>query len=194
MSNICFRKGALVHLRPLERKDAPILRRWLNDPEVTRNYRCPFPLMEKGMESWIDGLSGSNTHFSFGIICTKDEDCSCIGTVGLHHIDWVDRTAEYGIQIGEKHYREQGLGTEATMLLLAFAFNTLDLYAVQAKVHAQNAASLACSEACGCTKVGSMPNWVRLHTGERCDNILLAVTQEQWRKRYTEYRKKFPLP
>jgi RimJ/RimL family protein N-acetyltransferase len=58
MSDVVFRKGEHVLLRPLQRADIPALRRWMNDPETTQ-YRLAraFPLMEKAEEEWLDRLS-----------------------------------------------------------------------------------------------------------------------------------------
>ena len=52
-------------------------------------------------------------------------DSTPVGTAGLFQIDHVHGTAKFGIAIGER--RGQGLGTEATRLVLDFAFHVLQL-------------------------------------------------------------------
>ena len=186
MSNICFRKGALVHLRPLERKDIPLLRTWMNDPEVTQYLMRTLPLMEAEEERWLDSLAGSKTDFALGIV--SNEDSKLFGTVGMHGINWIHRTGECGIQLGEATYRTHGHGTEAIMLMTDFALNALDLHSVMAKVYTVNAASIACCKKCGYKEAGRLPKWVHLPTGERCDEALLVATQETWRPLYEKYR------
>jgi len=187
MSEIAFRTGTDVLLRPLERTDVPVLRRWMNDPETTRYLLRTFPLMEKEEEEWVDGLSKTKNNFVFGIIRKKEKQL--IGSIGLHNIHWPHRTATTGTWIGDKSLRGHGYGTEAKMLLLDFAFNALDLYAILSRVMAHNEQSLAYGKKCGYEEVGRIPNWIRTQDGKRCDEVLLVVTQERWRPLWKQYLK-----
>lgn len=185
MSDVIFRTGTHVLLRPLERADAPTLRRWMNDPEVTEFLMRVFPLMEKEEDEWIDSLSGSINDFAFGIV--ERTSGKMIGTIGLHGVNWIHRNATTGTAIGEKEYWGKGYGTEAKMLLLDFAFNTLDLYAVLSYVMAHNDRSISYAKKCGYEEVGRIPLWLRRQNGERCDNVLLVTTQERWRPLWEGY-------
>ena len=66
-----------------------------------------------------------------------------VGTVGLFDISYVHSSAELGIAIGER--RGQGLGTEATRLVLEWAFRTLGLHSVILGALAWNEAGLRAS-------------------------------------------------
>ena len=186
MSDVVFRKGEHVLLRPLQRADLPAIRRWMNDPETTQ-YRLAraFPLMEKAQEEWLDRLSGSTTEFGLGIVTIEDN--KLIGWIGLHEVDWAHRTATTSTTIGEADHLGKGYGTEAKMLLLDFAFNALDLYAVRSRVMDDNKRSLAYARKNGYEEVGRLPKWIRRQDGERCDEVVLVVTQEQWRPLWQEY-------
>ena len=188
MNDVIFREGQTVNLRPIERADAPILRRWMNDPDITQYLMRVFPLMEKGEEEWIDGLSGSTNNFALAIIAKEKK--KLIGTIGLHQVNWRHRTAVTGTVIGEKEYLGKGYGTDAKMLLLDFAFNALDLYAVLSHVMAHNGRSLAYGNKCGYEEVARIPNWLRTNDGDRCDEVILIVTQEKWRPLWKEYVEK----
>ena len=192
MSDVVFRKGERVLLRPLERADIPTLRRWMNDPETTQYLMRVFPLMEKAEEEWVDKLSGSTTDFGLGIVTVSDN--KLIGSIGLHGVDWRHRTAVTGTVIGEKECLGKGYGTEAKMLLLDFAFNALDLYAVLSRVMAHNERSLAYGKKSGYEEVGRIPKWIRRQDGERCDEVLLIATQEKWRPLWAEYLKNRKAP
>ena len=187
MSDVVFRQGTRVLLRPLERADISTLRRWMNDPEVTQFLMRVFPLMEAEEEKWLDSLAGKTTDFALGIVEKKEG--RLIGTIGLHGINWQHRTATTGTLLGEKAYWGQGYGTEAKMLLLDFAFNALDLYGVLSRVLAFNDRSLAYGRRCGYEEIGRIPQWVLRQNGERCDEVLLMVTQEKWRPLWLEYLK-----
>ncbi|MBC7836896.1 GNAT family N-acetyltransferase [Acetobacteraceae bacterium] len=188
MSDVIFRKGNRVILRPLERGDIPILRRWMNDPEVTQHLLRVLPITEKEEEEWVENIGKSKNDITLGM--TLAEDKKLIGSMGLHQINWQHRTAVTGTVIGEKEYWGKGYGTEAKMLLLDFAFNALDLHAVLSKVMETNGRSLAYGKKCGYEEVGCIPKWIRQQNGERCDEVLLIVTQEKWRPLWQEYLKK----
>lgn len=61
-----------------------------------------------------------------------------IGNCGIHAIDWINRTAEVWMNLGNKSYWNKGFGTESSVLLLAFAFHILNLNNVMIRVLACN--------------------------------------------------------
>lgn len=192
MSDVVFRRGERVLLRPLERAEIPTLRRWVNDPEVTQFLMQVFPIMEKEEEEWFDNLAKNRHNFVLGIVERKEN--KLIGVTGLHNIHWQHRTATTGAYIGDKEDRGKGYGQESKMLMLDFAFNTLDLFAIRSSAMAHNIASLTYLKRCGYVKVGRIPNWIRCQNGSRSDEVLLVVTQERWRPLWQEYLKKRTLP
>lgn len=192
MSDVIFRKGNLVHLRPLERADIPTLRRWMNDPEVTQYLMRALPLMEKEEEEWIDNLSRDKNNFGLAIVAT--EDSRLIGSIGLHAVNWQQRTATTGTVIGEKDCWGKSYGTEAKMLLLDFAFNALDLYGVLSRVMDWNTRSLAYAKKSGYQEVGRIPKWLHRQDGTRCDEVLLVITQATWRPLWKKYLKQRKSP
>lgn len=188
MDDIVFRKGMLTYLRPFKKTDAPILQRGVNDPEVRQFLGRVYPVTEREEEEWIDKQGRSDTDVALAIMTVADD--KLIGSIGLHHISWSDRTAVTGTVIWDKDYWSKGCGTDAKMLLLDFAFNALDLLIVQSKVIAFNARSLRYAEKCGYKEVARIPEWKRGKDGKRYDEVILTVTQETWRPLWVEYLKK----
>jgi RimJ/RimL family protein N-acetyltransferase len=187
MSDVVFRHGKHVLLRPVERADLHTMRRWMNDPEVTQFLMRVFPLMEKEEDEWFESKHRSTNDFTLAIVEKKEQ--KLIGSIGLHGINWQHRVATTGTVLGEKEYWGKGYGTEAKMLLLDFAFNTLDLYALRSCIIAFNERSIAYGKKCGYEEVGRMPKWVRGQDGKRHDEVLLIVTQEKWRPLWRKYLK-----
>ena len=82
-------------------------------------------------EKWVDeqvakGAERPPVTVNFTIYDRSDD--APVGTAGLFDISYAHSTAEFGIAIGER--RGQGLGTEATRLVLEWAFRTLGLHNV----------------------------------------------------------------
>jgi RimJ/RimL family protein N-acetyltransferase len=61
-----------------------------------------------------------------------------IGNIKLEPIEFNNKKATIGILIGNKDYWGKGIGTEATKLLVNYAFNSLDLKEVNLGVISEN--------------------------------------------------------
>src|SRR5262249_36177437 len=131
-----FRIGTKIYLRPLERDDAPQLQVWINDPEITRTLAFYKPVNRAFEEEFIAKVSQSDTDIVVGI-AIKQTDV-LIGATGLHQIDYKNRHANFGINIGAKNEWGNGYGTEATYLMVQFAFDTLNLNRVRLLVYESN--------------------------------------------------------
>jgi diamine N-acetyltransferase len=77
-----------------------------------------------------------------------------IGTVSLFAIDYHNGRADAGILIGEPHMRGKGYGTEATLLLLDYAFTALGLRSVGLTVAEWNVAGQRAYARAGFTEYG----------------------------------------
>lgn len=134
--------GKKVYLRPLERVDLnERYLGWLNDPEVNRYLEAGlFPYTQAQLEQFYDRVSGTTDKVILAVV-EKESDLH-IGNVKLEPINWVHRTAVFGILIGEKAKWGNGYGSEATRLTVEYAFNRLNLRKVSLGVIPANVAAL----------------------------------------------------
>lgn len=121
---------------------------WFNDPEVTR-------FMNKGnsennIKKQLNFFNKTNNSKKFSIfaICEKKLGIH-IGTTGLHHIDLANRSAQFGIVIGEKNYWSKGLGSEGWSMMVEYGFNVLKLKSINTKIFSQNISSIKIAEKIG---------------------------------------------
>ncbi len=180
-----FRKGKKTFLRPVLREDSKHFIRWINDPEVSRFLLAHHPMMEKHEEDWIDSMVKDKTSIHLTIL---DEKGRPIGTTGIDKLSAKDGTGTTGTMIGEKAAWGKGHGTDAKMLLLEFAFNTLNLRKVCSSVLAFNERSLRCQLRCGYMEEGRRKAHV-YREGEYHDEILLAVWRDDFLLLWKEYSK-----
>lgn len=131
--------GDRVVLRAMEQSDLPRVQRWMNDPEVLRRVYTYRHLSLDAEARWLQQMHESSTDFVFAID-TKDGTGAAlhVGTTGIHHVDWKNRTCMVGIVIGEERCRGQGLGTEAMRLLVRYAHQELGLHRVELEVYPFN--------------------------------------------------------
>ncbi|HXF63893.1 MAG TPA: GNAT family protein [Caldilineaceae bacterium] len=78
----------------------------------------------------------------------------CIGTARLHSFDLPNRRARYAVGIFNPAYWNRGLGTEATRLVLRFAFESLCLHRVDLRVLAFNHRAIRAYEKAGFVREG----------------------------------------
>lgn len=81
-------------------------------------------------------------------------DWQPIGVANLRDIDRRHRTAEFGISIGDPGQRGRGYGTEATLMILDYAFTKLELHNVLLTVYAFNVSALRVYQKCGFREIG----------------------------------------
>lgn len=182
---LVFLSGKMVNLRPVQKSDIPHFTRWINDPKVRHYLSTTMPLTEKQEEEWFEGLGKDESKIDL-IIETKDG--KPIGLMGIHKIDWRSGVGTTGALIGEKEYWGQGYGTDAKMVLLDYAFNTLGLRKICSGAMAFNKRSIRYSLHCGYKVEGRL----RRHTfrnGKFQDQIVLGVFRDEWLPIWNHYRK-----
>ena len=151
-----FIDGGDVYLRlPIAKDLEGLWYTWLNDPFVTKyQNKGIFPnTSDMQREYWQSMLKSSNDVI-FAII--SKEDAKHIGSVGLHKIDWVHRSAELGIIIGEKEYWKRGYGKKVWYLITEYGFKVLNLHRIYAIIMTPNISSIKCAEYVGFKKEGEI--------------------------------------
>lgn len=124
-------RGKKVLLRPVKRTDIKYFLKWYNNPEIVRFLSLYLPMTEIGEEKWIEAIAMSKDLVFFVIEdITVNRQKKPIGSCGITSIDWKDRCGEFGIAIGETNYWNDGYGTEASQLLIDYAFMQLNLHRI----------------------------------------------------------------
>jgi RimJ/RimL family protein N-acetyltransferase len=174
-----FLIGSRIYLRPLERADAPRLAPWFNDAEIRRNIYQYRPRSFASQEAFLAKMAESEHDFILGIALAEDD--ALIGVTGLHDIENKNRHAQLGITIGDKEAWGRGYGTEASSLMVGYAFGTLNLNRIWLHVYARNARAIRVYEKIGFRKEGVL----RQHgyiDGEYLDTVTMAILREDWRQ------------
>ncbi|WDC84804.1 GNAT family protein [Caloramator sp. mosi_1] len=152
---------------------------WINDLEVSIGlFEMKTPITAEGERQIIEELSKENV---FAIVLNEVD--KLIGNVGLHNINWISRTAEIGILIGDKFYWGQGYAKEAMELLLDYAFNMLNLHMVYLKVYGYNVSAIRCYEKVGFKYAGRLREAIEV-AGERYDVIYMDILKSEFKSVY----------
>ncbi|MHA2130715.1 MAG: GNAT family N-acetyltransferase, partial [Promethearchaeota archaeon] len=155
--------------------------KWKNDPIVRKYARNVIPqTLDEQKKRFERKPVRVPDHISFEIWHKIDK--KPIGMIGLGHIDWVNGWANGYAQIGEKDYWNKNIATEATKLLIEYAFNELNLHKIHGGVAIENIGSWSVAEKLGFTLEGIERDEFYVD-GKYIDNKTYCILKEDWERR-----------
>jgi hypothetical protein len=168
---------------------------WWSDQEVTKyNSHGLFPNNEKDLESFLNNLGNNNIVLA---ICACDSNVQDIapidykkensfveitehfkwrhiGNVSLQSINWINRSAELAIIIGDKNYWGKGIAKKTCMVLLYHGFRKLNLHRIWTGTAATNEGMKKVAIKIGMKKEGEFADAMFLN-GEYVDVIEYGI-------------------
>ena len=109
----------------------------------------------------------------------------CIGGTRLTLFD-TDRKARFAIGIFNITMLSKGLGTEATNLVLEYAFNTLSLHRVELRVLEYNKRAIACYKKCGFVIEGLERDSALVEDKWESD-VMMSILEAEYRAIHNRY-------
>lgn len=173
-----FLEGEKVYLRALTLSDATEeYLSWLNDEETTRGLASGvFPSSIEALKKFVEGVSSRKDVVMFAI-CDKTND-KHIGNIKLDNFDWVSRTCELGILIGNKSYWGKGIGREVCTAVIRYAFEDLNIRKVVLAVYENNPAAIKLYEKIGFQQEGRLRKQV-FEGGHYYDKFYMGIFAEE---------------
>lgn len=139
MSAVRYFTGERVSLVAFEREDVDLVRRWINDEEITHFFGSRFPVSVFEQTQWYEHVQRDATKKKL-LVCNEKKEK--VGMVSLIRIDQKNRNCEIGVYIDPAH-QHKGYAREALTLLMRFAFRELNMHKIYANVLAFNPSSIA---------------------------------------------------
>ena len=172
--------GKNIRLRGVERSDIQRFYEWLNDPEVTAGLSLYLPMSMTDEEKSFERLAQTPQDEKPLAIEIKDgETWRLIGNSGIFNLEWPNRSAEFGIFIGDRSYWNKGYGTEAVELILKHGFETLNLNRIYLRVYSTNPGAKRAYEKAGFVNEGLLREAVYRH-GKYADVHIMSVLRSEW--------------
>lgn len=132
-------EGRLVRLRAMRPEDAEKYTVWMNDRDMAdKLFGGAMPITLEQEREWIHKNAGrqeDQCHFAVETL-----DGRLIGACGYHQLDWKNRRAMVGWQIGDPDMRGKGYGADMIETLLGVCFEVLGLRKVSLCVYEFNEA------------------------------------------------------
>jgi len=122
-----------VVLESLTLETAYLVRVWRNDPLINKfmDYRREISMEEQ--KQWFSKIQDTESDY---FLIRKDT--LPIGMIHIDEIDHDNKSAHVGLFIGEAEYHGTGVALAASLCILDYAFETLNLNSVLAKVKNDN--------------------------------------------------------
>lgn len=174
--------GEKVALGPLRKDLVPLCNRWYNDLRSMSRLGVtdvPWTLEqeEQRYEKLIARIARNGTEIVFLIY--ERSSGNPIGITGLDEVDMRNRTADFGISIGEPDARGKGYGTETTQLVLDYAFTGLGLHNVLLTVFEFNLPAIRAYTKAGFNEFGRRRESIFMG-GKLWDNIYMECLSTEW--------------
>jgi RimJ/RimL family protein N-acetyltransferase len=135
-------------------------------------------LSVEGADKWFEEMQArqGREQIYLGVFTQADQ---LVGDIQLANINWRDRAATIGLSIARQADRKQGYGTDATMTLLRFGFEHLDLYRVTAAIAEYNRGAQRILEKCGFVQEGRERQAIYIG-GRRWDRLLFGLLRTEF--------------
>jgi RimJ/RimL family protein N-acetyltransferase len=172
-------KNNNVRLRALTLNDIEKTLYWHNQEDISNLYLGhPFPVNIEMERKWYEKLLTSNIPVTvFGIEQIKSK--KLIGITLLKEINLINRSAEFGIYIGEKNQRGKGYSKEAAYHTLSFGFFKLGLNRIYVKVLEENKTTIKLNSSVGFIREGVLRNSV-FKNNEFRNELVMSILKEEF--------------
>ncbi|QAT62013.1 N-acetyltransferase [Acidilutibacter cellobiosedens] len=170
-------KGNYVTLRAVEEEDLELLREMINDPEIEKMVGgYSFPVSKVQQKGWFESISDNKNDIRL-IIETKED--GAIGFANIVNIDWKNRSAFHGIKIANKNFRRKGIGTDAVMAVMKYAFEELHLNRLDSSIIDYNEPSKKLYCKCG-WKVEGIRREAIFKGNQYHDELVVGILKEEY--------------
>lgn len=172
--------GDRIYLSPKGTSEEEIQKftEWMNDFEVT-DYtgRTGQIVTLPGEKDYLENAAKDLEKRNFNIVEINSD--KLIGTVGLEHINWIERSAVLGIFIGDGDYRSNGYGTEAIRMVLEYGFKYMNLHSIRLDLLSINERAHKCYLKCGFKDVGKSREEIFLN-GAYYDKLHMDILENEF--------------
>ena len=170
----------MLKLRELARDDVKTINLWRRDSELIAGLGAPYRFINEEVDfSWFDSYMKNRNSCIRCVICDTDNEERPIGLITLANINYINRSAELHIMIGEKENQGKGVGTFAVMTIIKHAFDDLNLQRVELGVLESNEIAVKLYKKCGFVQEG-VKRKSNYKNGKYENMIIMSVLKENF--------------
>lgn len=172
--------GSMVRLRELRLEDAPSLLALLTTEEVAR-FISPPPSTVEAFErfiTWSHQQRADGAYVCFAVTLSGSD--TAIGIFQVRQQQPRFESAEWGFAIGAPYWGT-GVFRDAAEALLSFAFDTLEVHRLEARVAVPNGRGNGALRKIGAVREALLRG-AFLRNGRYLDQLLYTIVDNEWRQ------------
>ncbi len=177
-----FLSGSKLYLRAPESEDAEMAALCENHPDPRSFLFYGLPTSLEDQREKLENARRDKNTILF-TICDRQTD-QAIGQTAFHRIDWLGRMAIFYIAIAESRNWSKGYGSEATGIMVRYAFATLNLNRLQLHVLCKNDRAVKVYEKAGFRIEGTLRKAMYFEN-EYHDFYVMGILREEWEKTFS---------
>lgn len=168
----------MIKLNPLTPENLSSFYKWIRDEEAIIYSLSVFQKMktDRQIEDWYTQLISDSKNSNHGIFI----DGVFVGYAGICSISHTNKSGEYFIFIGDKHYWGKGVGTEVTQQIVKKGFEELNLNRIMLTVSRPNTAGVKAYERAGFVHEGRFRQ-ACLRNGKYHDKLVMSILKSEWK-------------
>ena len=178
-SSVPMLGGLHVSLEPLQIEHAEGLRAAASDGELWNLWYTNVPRPDE-VDAWIDGALAMQAEGAALAFTVRDAVGRIVGTTRYYDLLPATPRLQIGYTWYAKSVQRTALNTEAKLLLLAHAFETLHCASVGLQTSTHNAVSRAAIARLGATQEGIIRNHLRHRDGSLRDTVNFSIIDSEW--------------
>lgn len=173
----------MQYLREITESDLKIINAFRNDSELVDMLAAPYRFINlESDQKWFQSYLNNREHNIRCAICL-DELTEPVGFIYLLNINWIFRTADFGIMIGDGKHRSKGVGRIATLDMLRHGFVDLNLNRIQLRVLNNNINAIGLYKSIGFVEEGILRQAIVKEDAYQ-DLILMSILKQDFKEKY----------
>lgn len=172
-----FITGEKIYLRPFVDEDVDLLFEGLNDSSVRETL---FTFRPKTKHELLEEYrkDSSNPNTILFTICELQSE-KAVGITAFYRVDYVSRAAVFFLSIYNPAKWSSGYGTEATKIMIDYAFDILNLNRIQLHVSMENPRAIEIYKKCGFVVEGTLRQ-AMYHNNRYVDFYVMGILREEY--------------
>ena len=162
--------------------DENMLKYWTSDPAVQSMYAEPVYTTKPEVKELLDKYIGAyekNDYYRWAILLKETGEC--IGQIAYFLVDGNNHFAEIEYCIGV-NFQRKGLATEATLAVIQYGFDKINLHKVQICHKSTNIPSRKVIEKCGFVYEGTLRDFFYVD-GQYVDRLYYSILKDEFMPR-----------
>ena len=173
-------EGTLARLEPIALHHLDGLCQAIKDGELWKLFFTRIPHIDEVDDFFQDAMNVQEAGDGLVFVTTDKATGRVAGSTRFFRTSWENKRVEIGFTFIGKTYQRSGINTEAKLLMLKYAFDTLDMNRVEFLTDYLNLRSRNAILRLGAKQEGVLRNHILMPDGRVRDSVIFSIIKSEW--------------